>query len=64
MFDALPPGAGAMSSAIQSMVQASYAALGASAQMSEQAARLAETQIATATAGIREAAERATRKIA
>jgi phasin family protein len=64
MFDALPPGAGAMSSAIQSMVQASYAALGASAQMSEQAARLAESQIATATAGIREAAERATRKIA
>ena len=64
MFDSLPPGAGAMSAAIKSMVQASYAALGAGAQMSEQAARLAETPIATATAGIREAAERASRKIA
>ena len=58
------PGAGALSSAIKSMVQAGYAALGAGAQMSEQAARLAETQIATATAGVREAAERASRKIA
>jgi phasin family protein len=58
------PGAGAFSSAIKSMVQASYAALGAGAQISEQAARLAETQIATATAGVREAAERASRKIA
>jgi hypothetical protein len=46
------------------LVQAGYAALGAGAQMSEQAARLAETQIATATAGIREAAERARQKIA
>ena len=64
MLETLPPGAGAMSSAIQSMVQAGYAALGAGAQMSEQAARIAETQIATATAGIREAAERASRKIA
>jgi phasin family protein len=64
MLDTLPPGAGAMSSAIRSRVQAGYAALGASAQMSEQAARIAETQIATATAGIREAAERASRKIA
>ena len=58
------PGAGALNSVIQSMVQAGYAALGAGAQMSEQAARLAETQMATATAGIREAAERASRKIA
>ena len=58
------PGAGALSSAFQSMVQAGYAALGAGAQMSEQAARLAETQIATASAGVREAAERASRKIA
>jgi len=64
MLETLPPGAGAMSSAIRSMVQAGYAALGASAQMSEQAARIAETQIATATAGIREAAERASRKTA
>jgi phasin family protein len=64
MLDTLPPGAGAMSSAIRSMVQAGYSALGASAQMSEQAARIAESQIATATAGIREAAERASRKIA
>jgi hypothetical protein len=64
MLDALPPGAGAMTSAIKSMVQASYAAFGAGAQMSEQAARLAETQIATATAGIREAAARASQKIA
>lgn len=64
MLDTLPPGAGAMNSAIKSMVQAGYAALGAGAQMSEQAARIAETQIATATAGVREAAERASRKIA
>jgi hypothetical protein len=46
------------------MVEAGYAALGAGAQMSQQAARLAETQIATGTAGIREAAERASRKTA
>lgn len=64
MLEALPPGAGAMTSAIKSMVQAGYAALGAGAQMSEQAARLAETQIATATAGVREAAARASQKIA
>jgi phasin family protein len=64
ILDTLPPGAGAMSAALKSLVQAGYAALGAGAQMSEQAARLAETQIATATAGIREAAERARQKIA
>lgn len=62
--DALPPGAGALGSAIKTMVEAGYAALGAGAQMSQQAARLAQTQIATATAGIREAAERASRKTA
>lgn len=64
ILDALPPGAAAMSAALKSMVQAGYAAFGAGAQISEQAARLAETQIATATAGIREAADRARQKIA
>ena len=64
MLDALPPGAGAMTSAVKSLVQAGYAALGAGAQMSEQAARLAETQIATATAGIRETAARASQNTA
>jgi phasin family protein len=64
ILDALPPGAAAMSAALKSMVQAGYAALGAGAQISEQAARMAETQIATATAGIREAADWARQKIA
>ncbi len=64
VLDTLPPGIGALSSAFRSMLQAGYAALGAGAQMSEQAARLAETQIAKATAGVREAAERAHQKTA
>ena len=64
ILDTLPPGTGALSAAFRTMMQAGYAALGAGAQMSEQAARLAETQIATATAGVREAAERARQKTA
>ena len=44
--------------------EAAGAALGGSAQISQHAARMAETQIATATAGVREAADRARQKIA
>jgi hypothetical protein len=53
-----------MAAAIKSLMQAGYAAFGMGAQVSEQAARLTESQIATATAGIREAAASASQKTA
>jgi len=64
LLDTLPPGAEPVTSAIKSFLQAGTAALGLGAQASEQAARLAESQTATATAGIREAAAQASQKTA
>ena len=64
MVESLPPGAEPMAAAIKSLMQAGYAAFGMGAQVSEQAARLTESQIATATAGIREAAASAGQKTA
>ena len=64
LLDTLPPGAEPVTSAIKSLLQAGTAALGMGAQASEQAARLAESQIATATAGVREAALQASQKTA
>ena len=64
MVESLPPGAEPMAAAIKSLMQAGYAAFGMGAQASEQVARLTESQIATATAGIREAVASASQKTA
>lgn len=64
MLEGLPPGAEPVSAAIKSLMQAGYAAFGMGAQATEQAVRLTESQIATATAGIRDTAAAASQKTA
>ena len=55
MFDGAPPGTEPMVAAMKTFLQAARAAYGIGAQATEQAAKMTEAQIVTATAGIREA---------
>lgn len=64
MLDGAPAGAEPMVNTMKAFLQAARAACGIGAQATEQAARMTEAQIVTATAGIREAVANASRKIA
>ncbi len=64
VLEGFPPGAEPVSAAIKSLMEAGYAAFGLGARATEQAVRLTESQIATATAGIRDAAAGASQKTA
>jgi len=64
LLDAAPAGSEPVANAMRALLQAARAACGFGAQAAEQAARLTETQIETATAGIREAIANARRKTA
>lgn len=64
MLDGAPAGAEPMVNAMKAFLQAARAACGIGAQATEQAARMTEAQIVTATAGIREAVANASRKVA
>lgn len=64
LLDNAPAGSDAMVTAMRSMLEAARAAYGFGAQATEQAARLTEAQLMTATAGIREAMAGAQKKSA
>lgn len=64
LFAGAPAGAEPIVSAMQSFFEAARAAYGLGAQATEQAVRMTEAQIATATAGVREAVSGAAKKTA
>ena len=64
MLDSAPAGSEPLVAAMRSMLQAAHAAYGFGAQATEQAAKLTEAQLETATAGIREAVAAARKKTA
>jgi phasin family protein len=64
VLDNAPAGAEPMVNAMKAFLQAARAAYGIGAQATEQAARMTEAQIVTATAGIREAVANARKKTA